>query len=58
MSVSKRNFPMLFGDDVRPWHEHEPPFERVAGVLRDRGVARLCRGQAALAIVQWFTAGT
>ena len=29
---------MTFGDDVRPWHEHEDPFERVAGILRDRGL--------------------
>ena len=27
---------MTFGDDVRSWHEHESPFERVAGVLKDR----------------------
>ena len=27
---------MTFGDDVRPWNEHENPFERVAGLLRDR----------------------
>ncbi len=26
------------GDDVRTWHEHENPFERVAGVLADRGL--------------------
>lgn len=30
---------MTFGDDVRPWHEHESPFERVAGILKDRGLA-------------------
>ncbi|MGB5337330.1 MAG: Xaa-Pro peptidase family protein [Woeseiaceae bacterium] len=29
---------MTFGDDVRTWHEHEDPFERVAGVLCDRGL--------------------
>ena len=29
---------MSFGDDVRTWHEHEDPFERVAGILRDRGL--------------------
>jgi len=29
---------MTFGEDVRSWHEHEDPFERVAGVLRDRGL--------------------
>ncbi|MGB5720118.1 MAG: Xaa-Pro peptidase family protein [Woeseiaceae bacterium] len=31
---------MSFGEDVRTWHEHEDPFERVAGVLRDRGLRR------------------
>lgn len=31
---------MTFGDDVRTWHEHESPFERVAEFLRDRGLAR------------------
>lgn len=30
---------MTFGDDVRTWHEHENPFERLAGILRDRGIA-------------------
>ncbi|MDI9239110.1 Xaa-Pro peptidase family protein [Lysobacter sp. LF1] len=25
--------------DVRPWNEHESPFERLVGVLRDRGVS-------------------
>jgi len=29
---------LTFGDDVRPWHEHESPFERVAGILADRGL--------------------
>lgn len=29
---------MTFGDDVRTWHEHEDPFERVAGILKDRGL--------------------
>lgn len=29
---------MSFGDDVRPWHEHESPFERVAQILADRGL--------------------
>ncbi len=29
---------MSFGDDVRTWHEHESPFELVAGILRDRGL--------------------
>lgn len=27
------------GDDVRPWNEHENPFELLAGALRDGGVA-------------------
>jgi Xaa-Pro dipeptidase len=31
---------MSFGDDVRTWHEHENPFERVAGILKDRGIER------------------
>lgn len=31
---------MTFGDDVRTWHEDESPFDRVAGVLRDRGIRR------------------
>ncbi len=31
---------MTFGDDVRTWHEHESPFERVAGILGDRGLKR------------------
>ena len=29
-----------FGDDVRTWHEHESPYERVAQVLNDRGIRR------------------
>ena len=29
---------MTFGDDVRPWNEHDSPFERVAGFLKDRGL--------------------
>lgn len=29
---------MTFGNDVRTWHEHEDPFECVAGVLHDRGL--------------------
>jgi Xaa-Pro dipeptidase len=29
---------MTFGDDVRTWHEHENPFEVVAGILADRGL--------------------
>jgi Xaa-Pro dipeptidase len=31
---------MTFGDDVRTWHEDESPFERVAGILRDRGIKK------------------
>ena len=31
---------MTFGDDVRTWHEHEDPFERVAQVLEDRALKR------------------
>ncbi|MGI9232320.1 MAG: M24 family metallopeptidase [Woeseiaceae bacterium] len=31
---------MTFGEDVRTWHEHEDPFARVAGILRDRGLRR------------------
>ena len=29
---------MTFGDDVRPWHEHDSPFELIAGFLRDRNI--------------------
>ena len=29
---------MSFGGDVRPWHEHESPFERVSQILADRGL--------------------
>lgn len=29
---------MSFGEDVRPWHEHENPFERVISILKDRGI--------------------
>ena len=29
----------LFGEDVRVWQEDESPYERVAGILRDRGLA-------------------
>lgn len=29
---------MTFGDDVRTWHEHESPFDLVAGILQDRGL--------------------
>jgi len=29
---------MTFGDDVRTWHEHESPFDVVAGILADRGL--------------------
>ncbi len=27
---------MTFGSDVRTWNEHDDPFERVAGILKDR----------------------
>ena len=27
---------MIFGDDVRTWHEHENPYDLVAGILADR----------------------
>ncbi len=30
---------MTFGDDVRTWHEHESPFNRVAEILKDRGLS-------------------
>ena len=29
-----------FGDDIRTWHEHESPYERVAQALTDRGIRR------------------
>lgn len=29
---------MTFGDDVRTWNEHEDPFDRVAGILKDRNL--------------------
>lgn len=29
---------MTFGDDVRPWNEHDSPFQRVAGFLQDRNI--------------------
>lgn len=29
---------MSFGEDVRPWHEHENPFQRVLSILKDRGI--------------------
>lgn len=31
---------MTFGDDVRVWHEHENPFDLVAGILADRGLKK------------------
>jgi len=31
---------MSFGDDVRVWHEHENPFDLVAGILADRGLKK------------------
>ncbi len=30
---------LILGDDVRTWQEHESPYERVARILADRGVA-------------------
>jgi len=30
---------LSFGDDVRTWNEHENPFERLAGILADRGLS-------------------
>ena len=30
---------LAVGDDVRPWNEHESPFERIVGALKDRGLA-------------------
>lgn len=32
---------ITIGSDVRTWEEHESPFERVAQVLKDRGVSRV-----------------
>jgi Xaa-Pro dipeptidase len=29
---------LIFGDDVRTWHEHENPFQLVKGILHDRGL--------------------
>ncbi|HEY0505202.1 MAG TPA: Xaa-Pro peptidase family protein [Lysobacter sp.] len=29
---------LAVGGDVRPWNEHESPFDRLVGALRDRGV--------------------
>ena len=28
---------LVIGDDVRPWNEHESPFQRIVQALRDRG---------------------
>lgn len=30
---------LAVGGDVRPWNEHESPFDRLVGALRDRGVS-------------------
>jgi Xaa-Pro dipeptidase len=30
---------MTFGSDVRTWNEHENPFERIAGILKDRNLS-------------------
>ena len=27
-----------FGDEVRCWEEHESPYERIAGIVKDRGI--------------------
>jgi Xaa-Pro dipeptidase len=32
---------ITIGSDVRTWEEHESPFERIAQVMKDRGVARV-----------------
>ncbi|WP_226668166.1 M24 family metallopeptidase [Microbulbifer aggregans] len=45
---------MTFGEDVRTWNEHESPFERVAGVLKDRGLKSGVIGLEAT--VRWFVA--
>ena len=45
---------MTFGDDVRTWNEHESPFARVAGVLKDRGLKSGVVGLEAT--VRWFVA--
>lgn len=45
---------MTFGNDVRTWHEHQNPFERVAQLLRDRGIATGRLGVEAS--VRWFVA--
>ncbi|WP_078082967.1 M24 family metallopeptidase [Microbulbifer mangrovi] len=45
---------MTFGEDVRTWHEHESPFARVAGVLKDRGIKSGAIGLEAS--VRWFVA--
>ena len=45
---------MTFGDDVRTWNEHESPFARVAGVLKDRGIKSGTVGLEAT--VRWFVA--
>jgi Xaa-Pro dipeptidase len=29
---------MTFGDDVRTWHEHDSPFDLIAGLLNDRNI--------------------
>lgn len=31
---------LAFGDDVRVWQEHESPFDKVRGIVKDRGVAK------------------
>jgi Xaa-Pro dipeptidase len=32
---------LTIGNDVRTWEEHESPYERIAQVLKDRGVSRV-----------------
>ncbi|WOX04471.1 M24 family metallopeptidase [Microbulbifer pacificus] len=45
---------MTFGEDVRTWNEHESPFARIAGVLKDRGFKSGVIGLEAT--VRWFVA--
>jgi len=30
---------IMIGDDIRVWQEDESPYQRIAGILKDRGVA-------------------
>ncbi len=45
---------MSFGDDVRTWHEHENPFARIAGVIKERGLSN--RRVGLEATVRFFVA--